>query len=138
MSRKQEKKRSGHFCWSCERRRPNEKFSGRGHARHLCRDCVRLGAEELEYRSACRNLERCVTWTGLIRRKQRKTFQQYLEHNNPRVRALAEEILAEDQAARQLQAEEREALERGAAALEAEDFALEFENDSGRPQDVPW
>jgi len=41
MSRKKRQKRRlpGHYCWACDRRQPNEKFSGRGHARHLCRDC---------------------------------------------------------------------------------------------------
>jgi uncharacterized protein len=35
------KKRQGHYCWRCERYRANEKFSGKGHARHLCKDCSR-------------------------------------------------------------------------------------------------
>ena len=66
MSRKKrERKLPGHYCWACGRRRPNEKFSGRGHARHLCRECAKLGAEELAYRQALRNLERCITWEGI-------------------------------------------------------------------------
>ena len=44
--------------------RANEKFSGKGHARHLCKDCARLGKEELAYRQAIRNMERLVT--GLL------------------------------------------------------------------------
>jgi hypothetical protein len=47
-------KRRGQFCWCCGRRRPNERFSGAGHARHLCKDCQKLGAEELTYRQAVR------------------------------------------------------------------------------------
>ncbi|MBI5015410.1 MAG: hypothetical protein HZB55_07950 [Deltaproteobacteria bacterium] len=31
----------GHNCHVCGRHRPNEKFSGRGHARHVCQDCAR-------------------------------------------------------------------------------------------------
>ena len=65
MSRKKRKrKQPGHFCWVCGRQRPNEKFSGRGHARHVCRECAKLGADELAYRQALRNLERCMTWEG--------------------------------------------------------------------------
>ncbi len=30
----------GHYCHACGRRRPNEKFSGSGHASHICRECV--------------------------------------------------------------------------------------------------
>jgi hypothetical protein len=35
------KKRHGHWCWSCQRYRSNESFSGKGHAKHLCKDCQR-------------------------------------------------------------------------------------------------
>ncbi len=35
------KKRRGHYCRVCGRQRANEKFSGKGHARHICRDCER-------------------------------------------------------------------------------------------------
>jgi len=88
------KRRSGHYCWSCDRMRPNEKFSGGGHARHLCKDCARLGQDELAYRQAVRNLERLVTWEGFIPRKKRKQFRKYLEHEDARVRAYAREIEA--------------------------------------------
>ncbi len=39
--KKKKKKKKGHYCWVCKSYRPNEKFSGRGHARHICRDCQR-------------------------------------------------------------------------------------------------
>ena len=35
------KKQSGHYCRVCGRNRANEKFSGKGHARHICKDCER-------------------------------------------------------------------------------------------------
>ena len=104
MSRKKRKrKQPGHFCWACGRRRPNEKFSGRGHARHVCRECAKLGAEELAYRQALRNLERCVTWEGIIPRKRRKSFEEFLDHKDRRIRARAEEMLKEDHAERACQ-----------------------------------
>jgi hypothetical protein len=90
------KKKRGHFCWCCERIRANERFSGRGHARHLCKDCSRLGQEELAYRQDLRDLEQLVTWEGFIRRKQRKAFERYLSHSDPRIRKYAEELQAED------------------------------------------
>jgi len=74
--------------------RANEKFSGRGHAQHLCKDCVRLGKEELAYRQAIRNLERLVTWEGIIPRKKREQFRKYLEHKDERVRVYARQIEA--------------------------------------------
>ena len=36
----------GHYCWVCGRTHANERSSGRGHARHICRDCQRLPREE--------------------------------------------------------------------------------------------
>ena len=95
-------KQPGHYCWACDRRRPNEKFSGRGHARHLCKDCAKLASEELAYRQACRNLERCVTWEGIIPRKRRKSFQGFLNDDDPRIREMAEQIQVEDRATREL------------------------------------
>jgi hypothetical protein len=36
-----QKQRRGHYCHVCCRYRANEKFSGKGHARHICKDCER-------------------------------------------------------------------------------------------------
>ncbi|RXI96569.1 hypothetical protein DS745_22970 [Anaerobacillus alkaliphilus] len=37
------KKRSGHYCFVCGRYRANEKFSGKGHRQHICKDCKSKG-----------------------------------------------------------------------------------------------
>lgn len=97
---KKHKKRRGHFCWCCGGLRPNENFSGRGHARHLCRDCATLGKAELNYRQAVRNLERNVTFEGIIGRKRRKSFEKFLSHPDERIRKYAEHLAAEDVKAR--------------------------------------
>jgi hypothetical protein len=96
------RKRHGHFCWCCGRMRPNEKFSGSGHARHLCRECSKFGNSELRYRQDLRNLDRLVTWEGIISRKKRKAFNGFLEHPDPRIRRYAEELAAQDIEARSL------------------------------------
>lgn len=36
----------GRYCRVCKRGLPNERFSGKGHARHVCRECSRLPQEE--------------------------------------------------------------------------------------------
>lgn len=36
----------GHYCRICGRERANEKFSGKGHKIHVCKDCMRLPQEE--------------------------------------------------------------------------------------------
>jgi len=35
------KKRSGHYCRICGTSRPNEKFTGKGHRDHICKECAR-------------------------------------------------------------------------------------------------
>lgn len=36
------KKRPGHFCRICGERKSNEAFSGKGHAKHICKQCDAL------------------------------------------------------------------------------------------------
>ena len=38
----------GHYCRVCGRNRPNEKFSGKGHRNHICKDCSRKPQSELK------------------------------------------------------------------------------------------
>jgi hypothetical protein len=37
-----------HYCRICGRGRANEKFSGRGHRNHICKDCQRLPRDQLD------------------------------------------------------------------------------------------
>jgi hypothetical protein len=48
----------------------------------------------LAYRQGVRNIERCLDFDGRIRRKQRKTFASFLEHENPRIREYAQQLKA--------------------------------------------
>jgi hypothetical protein len=90
-----------------------------------------LGADELAFRQVLRNLERCIDWNGLIRRKQRIQFNRFLEHENPRVRAVAQEMLAEDT---RLRAEWREWMERE-SELEEEMVERELQSLARREAD---
>jgi hypothetical protein len=105
------KKARGHFCWCCGRVRANERFSGRGHARHLCKACSKLGKEELAYRQAVRDIGRLLDWNGLVRRKQRKSVERFLSHTDERVRRYAEKVAAEDARMREAFRQERLAVE---------------------------
>lgn len=82
----------GHFCWCCGRMRANEQFSGRGHARHVCKECSKLGEEDLAYRRAVRDIDRLVDWDGVVRRRQRKSFERFLSHLDERIRRYAREV----------------------------------------------
>ncbi len=111
--------RRGHACWCCGTTRPNEAFSGRGHSRHICKDCSKLGGEELAYRQGVRDIDRLLDWDGLIRRKNRKPFERYLSHANPRIRAHASEIAARDAKEREDRSRERQDMETEEAQWEA-------------------
>ena len=39
MAKKKKKKQPGHYCRRCGRRRANERFSGKGHSKHICKSC---------------------------------------------------------------------------------------------------
>lgn len=36
----EEEKQQGHYCRICGDYKANEKFSGKGHARHICKSCM--------------------------------------------------------------------------------------------------
>ncbi len=36
----------GHYCKVCGHMRPNEKFSGKGHRNHICKECASISADE--------------------------------------------------------------------------------------------
>ncbi|OGC08403.1 hypothetical protein A2V82_11870 [candidate division KSB1 bacterium RBG_16_48_16] len=38
----------GHYCRVCGRVRPNEKFSGKGHKDHVCKECSGMPREKRE------------------------------------------------------------------------------------------
>jgi len=38
----------GHWCRICSHTKPNEKFSGKGHENHICKECSRRPKEEIE------------------------------------------------------------------------------------------
>lgn len=46
---KKKKKKQGHFCKVCHEYKANEKFSGKGHARHICKQCMILCDTERQY-----------------------------------------------------------------------------------------
>lgn len=48
MVKKKPKKQPGHYCRRCGRRRANEKFSGKGHSKHICKSCENEKRAELK------------------------------------------------------------------------------------------
>ncbi len=43
MPKKRKNRPHGHYCKVCGEYKANEKFSGKGHAAHICKACSKLG-----------------------------------------------------------------------------------------------
>lgn len=39
----------GHFCYGCGENRPNEKFSGKGRKKHLCKKCIKEELDKIDF-----------------------------------------------------------------------------------------
>ena len=83
----------GRYCWSCGRRRPNERFSRKSGLRGVCRECYRLGPAELACRQVVRNIDRALRFGTTIPRRQHQFVESFLTHSDPRIRAYASEVV---------------------------------------------
>lgn len=54
------KKRQGHYCRICGEYKANEKFSGKGHARHICKECQPLPEDVKADMVRCNEVERAA------------------------------------------------------------------------------
>lgn len=131
------RKRSGHYCWMCERYRPNERFSGKGHRTHVCKQCAALGPKARAHKQNVLALERCVTWEGFIPRKRRAAFEVFLKHEDPRLRSIAEQLQRHDVELRETLRADREADEQAMEELDAAmaDIADTYEKYGGYESD---
>ena len=50
-------KKSGYYCKVCGQFKANEKFSGKGHSIHVCKECSRLSGSEQAERIALNRIE---------------------------------------------------------------------------------
>ena len=85
-------KHSGHFCRICGRRRANERFSGKGHRIHVCRDCARMPKEEREAIEQGDEIFKFLRQSR-ISEKNVKRLQVLSRSPNPKTRELAGIVL---------------------------------------------
>ena len=84
--------RLGHYCRICGRTRANEKFSGGGHATHVCKECARKPKNELEA------IEQSEELFGYLRQsnisaKNIRRLKLLSASDNPRIAELARIVL---------------------------------------------
>ncbi|MBV8277362.1 MAG: hypothetical protein JO170_19175 [Verrucomicrobia bacterium] len=82
----------GHYCHICGRIRANEKFSGRGHRDHICKDCQRLPREERD-RVTCLDELYGFLEQSHISQKNIDRLGILARHADPEVRKLADLVL---------------------------------------------
>jgi len=91
------KKLPGHYCKICGERKANEKFSGKGHAAHICKECAALPQEK---KNKLQILNRIENIAGKYPRSKAdwELLRKYANSTKyPEVREFARSVLGWDQ-----------------------------------------
>ena len=81
-------KKNGHYCKVCGRYRANEKFTGKGHATHICKDCAKLPPE---VKAKQETLNRLSNLPWYLSKAQKDWLKNRTKDRRPEVKALAQE-----------------------------------------------
>ena len=82
------RKPHGHYCKVCGEYKANEKFSGKGHAAHICKACAKLSPAE---RSEQMTLNHLLDLPWYLSKDQIKWLNNRIHDERPEVRELAKE-----------------------------------------------
>lgn len=82
----------GCYCKICGRILPNEKFSGKGHANHICNECMRLPVEK---RNEMMTVNRIYNLPFRLKKEQKKWLEKMKEDPRADVKDAAEWAWAE-------------------------------------------
>lgn len=80
-------KKHGHYCKVCCEYKANEKFTGKGHAAHICKACSKLPPEK---RSEIMILNKLVDLPWRLSKEQRNWLKSKTHDRRPEVRAMAQ------------------------------------------------
>lgn len=83
------RKPHGHYCKVCGEYKANEKFSGKGHATHICKACAKLSPAE---RSEQMTLNRLFDLPWRLSKDQIKWLKNLTHDKRTEVRELAQEL----------------------------------------------
>jgi len=87
------KRYRGHFCKVCGRILPNEKFSGKGHAAHICKKCAKKTKEQQSEEIALNRIYHVYQYQNLSR-DNRRMLEKYAHRKRERIRSAALEAIA--------------------------------------------
>ena len=80
------KNKTGHYCKICGEYKSNEKFSGRGHANHICKRCAKLPVEK---QNELRTVNRLIALPFRLTREQRSWLERMRKDEREEVRNTA-------------------------------------------------
>lgn len=83
-------KKHGHYCKVCGQYKANEKFSGKGHATHICKTCSSLPPEKKSEQIA---INRILNLPYYLPKEQLAWLRNRVRDRRPEVKALAQEQL---------------------------------------------
>jgi hypothetical protein len=87
------KRYRGHFCKVCGQILPNEKFSGKGHAAHICKKCAKKPKEQQSEEIALNRIYHVYQYQNLSR-DNRRMLEKYRHSKRERIRSAALEAIA--------------------------------------------
>lgn len=81
-------KKHGHYCKVCGEYKANEKFSGKGHAAHICKFCASLSPEK---QAEQMTVNRLLNLPWRLSKEQISWLKNRMKDKRPEVCALAKE-----------------------------------------------
>lgn len=88
------KKRQGHYCKICDQWKANEKFSGKGHAAHICKECASLPIERKNELQRINKVER-ISEKIRLTKEEWDLLEKYSKNKKyPELKEYAADVLA--------------------------------------------
>ena len=87
------KKRQGHYCKICGETKANEKFSGKGHAAHICKECASLSIERRNELQRINRVER-ISEKFRLTKEEWELLEKYSKNKKyPELQEYAADVL---------------------------------------------
>ncbi len=99
------KRYRGHYCKICRRILPNEKFSGKGHSKKICKKCSKIPLEKRNEIMDVNRIYSLYKYSNLSK-SNRLMLEKYLSNQSEKVRLAAKEMLDEFKTERNKEHEE--------------------------------
>jgi len=86
------KKYKGHYCKVCGEIKANEKFTGKGHASHICKKCFKKSGAQQSEEIAIDKIYKLTRYSNLSK-QNRKMLEAYLKDSRENVKLVSQEVM---------------------------------------------